>query len=102
MKRYFMVPDERMPQLGDMLSDWHSIDLGSHGDAGSGYHLVVLMDDNSLAPTGWEYLPPLSDQVTAIDDRDHHLLLADLGVGEGWTTIDVARLVSDIALLFEP
>lgn len=91
MIRYFVVPDAHMPGSGDSVGHWHALDLASHGTAGAGYHVVVLMDDFVPVPTGWIAFPRLVDPTTTVTDVGLHAWLVDIGIASTATMYEAAQ-----------
>ena len=97
MKRYFVACDSDMPCPVAFNGAWHSIELASHGDCGTGHHLICLVDEHIPAPKGWTALPPIYDAQTtlraSVVDQD---LLKDIGVTGDETTLKTAIKLNEI------
>jgi len=102
MKRYYIVPDAHMPSGELNVGHWHGIDLGSHGPAGAGHHVVVLLDDHVEPPDTWVPLPHLYDARTTMGKHAHRGKLTDVGVTDGHTGYDVANALHKIHPMFRP
>lgn len=127
MKRYFLVPPgmlphevEKMPHVGD----YHYIDLDSHGAAGQGYRVLVMMDERKTPHPDWQPLPHLLDAqttlaalpaiapsaVAAVDGAPAPALksvaptdlLADVGADAMHTGYSLAKQLAAIHPAFEP
>lgn len=61
MYRYFLVQDVDMPQLSDNFGIYHTLDLGSLGAAGAGWHAIVLHDRHIEPNPKWTALPRVAD-----------------------------------------
>lgn len=99
MKRYFLVPPTSRPGCS---GNYHYIDLGSHGPAGAGHHVAVLLDDHVEAPEAWIPFPHIIDARTTMADHGHHGRFADVGVKPHHTAIEAAAALAKIHPMFRP
>jgi hypothetical protein len=108
MKRYYIVPPGLLPnELPEhpFVGEYHYIDLDSHGSAGSGHRVLVLLDQSKAAPADWEALPHLLDSTTTLASPAHakHLaLLADVGAKDTHGGFTLAKHLATIHPKFEP
>ncbi len=105
MKRYYIVPDGELPgQTGEFAGVFHYIDLGSHGSAGAGHHVLMTPDGVLGVPSSWQPLPHTLDAVTTLAShgKGHDKLLADTGVLGSHTTFQAAMQLAKILCVFEP
>jgi hypothetical protein len=94
MKRYFIVPDASMVWTSP-IGVWHSVDLGSHGPKGAGYHVVCLEGQMGAPPDGWVPMPNLADPKTPLKNKVDHLLLADVGITGEETMYEAAEKLGE-------
>lgn len=93
MKRFFLVADADLPGPGGDFGEWHAIDLGSHGTAGAGYHVLVLADQHITAPTAWQAFPhPLKAGATISSTVDV-TKLTSVGLVGTMSTYDASEIL---------
>ena len=85
-----------LPYQG-FAGQWHGISLASHGDAGAGYHLIVLVDSHVEAPVDWIALPPLLDaRTTLAQSAVPHEVFVDIGLTGEETTLEAVVKLGDL------
>lgn len=102
MKRYYITPDAHPHEY---IGQHHHIHLASHGPAGEGFHVTVVMDDDLPVPADWEELPELLDPATTLGHPDHarHLaILGDLAALPTHNGYALAKHLAKIHPLFKP
>jgi hypothetical protein len=90
-----------MPHIGE----YHYIDLDSHGAAGAGHRVLVLLDDRKTPPASWQELPHLMDAETKLGHAQHarHLeLLSDVGAKASHGGYALAKHLASIHPSFRP
>lgn len=108
IKRFYMVPPGALPtEDADTppAGEYHYIDLDSHGAAGQGHRVLVMMDGGRLPHSKWEALPHLLDAVTTMAHPLHaqHLAkLADVGVKAEHRGYELGKQLATIHRMFAP
>lgn len=96
MYRYFLVKDKDLPKLEDHYGVWNTIDLGSHGNSGKGWHVLVMYSLDYEPSSDWHRLPKIVDHKTPIKAKIDHKLFADLGVTGDETTFELTEMLGEI------
>lgn len=99
MYRYFLVHDNHLPTEDDEYGHYHYISLGSHGNSGKGWHLLVLHDEHIEPAKNWRTLPKAVDNKTPIAAKINAALLADIGLTGDETTLEASE---KLAAIFPP
>jgi hypothetical protein len=108
VKRYYIVPPGALPhELPDAphVGEYHYIDLDSHGAAGAGHRVLVLLDQSKTPPADWQELPHLLDAQTTLAHPKHapHLAkLSVLGAKPSHGGFTLAKHLATIHPQFEP
>lgn len=114
MKRYFLAPSADMQALAagvNSIGEYHYINLDSHGVAGVGFVVLVMMNDSKAPLPGWQELPHLLDAATTLaavvapatpGAKAPLALLADVGALATHTGYTLAKQLATIHPLFAP
>lgn len=125
MKRFFIAPLSDMQGLAAGnpnpldVGEYHYIDLGSHGSAGTGFVAVVMMNERKAPMASWQALPSLLDAVTTLASvpspapavgaqqpaapaKTPVALMADVGAQTTHTGYTLAQQLATINPLFTP
>lgn len=96
MYRYYLVKDKDMPKLEENYGTWNAIHLGSHGNSGKGWNVLVLHDTHIPPHPQWKPFPRVVDSGTPVSEKVDHKLLADVGITDKHKTLEAMDILGDI------